>query len=74
MHMPSPQLDMPEDLADTLPLSAQQYSVEDIPDNYWDVAVIGAGPAGATAALLLARQGYSVLLLDKHRFPLSSFV
>ncbi len=31
--------------------------------------VAGAGPAGSTAARLLAEQGASVLLLDKHRFP-----
>ena len=35
----------------------------------WDVIIIGAGPAGATAAIHLARKGHSVLLLDKHRFP-----
>ncbi len=35
----------------------------------WDVLVVGAGPAGATTALLLARAGASVLLLDRGRFP-----
>jgi geranylgeranyl reductase family protein len=35
----------------------------------WDVVVAGAGPAGATTALLLARAGASVLLLDRSRFP-----
>lgn len=35
----------------------------------YDAIVIGAGPAGSTAARLLAREGASVLLLDKHRFP-----
>jgi flavin-dependent dehydrogenase len=35
----------------------------------WDVLVIGAGPAGAMAALLLARQGASVLIVDRSRFP-----
>jgi geranylgeranyl reductase family protein len=35
----------------------------------FDVAVIGAGPAGSTTAYRLARAGVSVLLLDKARFP-----
>jgi flavin-dependent dehydrogenase len=35
----------------------------------WDVGVVGAGPAGATTALLLARAGLSVLLVDRARFP-----
>jgi menaquinone-9 beta-reductase len=34
-----------------------------------DVVIIGAGPAGATAAIHLARQGHDVLLLDKDDFP-----
>jgi menaquinone-9 beta-reductase len=34
-----------------------------------DVAIVGAGPAGATAATLLARAGRSVLLIDKSTFP-----
>lgn len=34
-----------------------------------DVIVVGAGPAGATLALLLARAGVSVLLLDRAAFP-----
>lgn len=35
----------------------------------WDVAIIGAGPAGATAAIVLARAGAKVLLCDKKDFP-----
>jgi len=35
----------------------------------WDVAVVGAGPAGATTAYLLARQGHRVALLDRQHFP-----
>jgi geranylgeranyl reductase family protein len=35
----------------------------------FDVLVVGAGPAGAIAALVLARAGASVALLDKAQFP-----
>jgi geranylgeranyl reductase family protein len=35
----------------------------------FDVVVVGGGPAGATTATLLARQGFSVALLEKTRFP-----
>jgi geranylgeranyl reductase family protein len=35
----------------------------------FDVAVIGAGPAGSTAAYRLARAHARVLLIDKARFP-----
>ena len=35
----------------------------------YDVLVIGAGPAGATAAKLAADAGLSTLLIDKARFP-----
>ncbi|MBX9400760.1 FAD-dependent oxidoreductase [Lysobacter sp. BMK333-48F3] len=34
-----------------------------------DVLVIGGGPAGTTAATLLARKGWKVLLLEKDRHP-----
>src|SRR6266576_1912631 len=35
----------------------------------FDVAVVGAGPAGATAALALARGGLSVALLERDALP-----
>ena len=35
----------------------------------YDVLIIGAGPAGATAAKLLADAGRRTLLVDKARFP-----
>lgn len=34
-----------------------------------DVTIVGAGPAGAVAALVLARHGARVRLLDRARFP-----
>jgi len=33
------------------------------------VVVVGAGPSGATTALLLARRGHHVVLVDRARFP-----
>jgi flavin-dependent dehydrogenase len=35
----------------------------------YDVAIAGAGPAGASLAIRLAREGFSVALLDAQRFP-----
>ena len=35
----------------------------------WDVAVIGAGPAGAMAALAAASQGKRVVILERFRIP-----
>ena len=35
----------------------------------WDVAVVGAGPAGAVVALELGRRGLGVLLLERQHFP-----
>jgi flavin-dependent dehydrogenase len=36
---------------------------------HYDVIVIGGGPAGSTAAALLAEKGRHVLLLEKEKFP-----
>ncbi len=39
------------------------------PSEACDVAVIGGGPAGSTAAALLARRGYKVIALEKAHHP-----
>jgi geranylgeranyl reductase family protein len=39
-----------------------------MPSKY-DVVIVGAGPAGSTAAYILSQKGYNVLLLDKEHFP-----
>src|SRR5215471_11357957 len=36
---------------------------------HYDVVIVGAGPAGSAAAIMLARHGRSVAILDKEKFP-----
>jgi len=36
---------------------------------FFDIAIIGGGPAGSTAGTLLAKQGWNVVLLEKDKFP-----
>ncbi|HEX2540524.1 MAG TPA: FAD-dependent oxidoreductase [Caldimonas sp.] len=35
----------------------------------FDAAIVGAGPAGAAAAILLARAGWTVALVERQRYP-----
>lgn len=44
-------------------------TVPDQPNRTADVVVIGGGPGGSTAAAMLARKGWRVLLLERERFP-----
>jgi len=37
--------------------------------DYYDVVIVGAGPAGSTCAYYLSKQGAKVLLLEKQKFP-----
>jgi flavin-dependent dehydrogenase len=35
----------------------------------YDIAIVGAGPAGSQAAFILENTGYEFLVLDKEKFP-----
>jgi geranylgeranyl reductase family protein len=37
----------------------------------YDVAIVGAGPAGAQAAYTLEKKGFNIILIDKEEFPRS---
>jgi menaquinone-9 beta-reductase len=51
------------------PVAAARLRVGDSAMTTFDVSIVGAGPAGAALATHLARDGYSVLLLERGRFP-----
>jgi FADH2-dependent halogenase len=38
-------------------------------ESIYDVAIIGGGPAGSTAACVLARHGRTVVVLEREKFP-----
>jgi geranylgeranyl reductase family protein len=43
--------------------------VPTITETHWDVVVVGAGPAGSSAARVAAEHGATVLLVDRAHFP-----
>ena len=38
----------------------------EVPDNHRKIAIVGSGPAGITAAILLARKGYEITIFELH--------
>src|SRR6185369_12016136 len=42
---------------------------EELMRTAFDAVIVGAGPAGSSAAILLARAGWSVALIEKQAFP-----
>jgi len=58
-----------ETAGEPIPRLAATLSVREAAARRWDVIVVGAGPAGSTAARALAVRGLAVLLLDRAAFP-----
>src|SRR5678815_5476932 len=50
------------------PLATKRHTVNRSPHNF-DVIIAGAGPAGSSAAIHLARGGLHVLLVEQKKFP-----
>jgi flavin-dependent dehydrogenase len=61
-------LPMDDDLEASMNL-APTLTLEQAAGRVWPVVVVGAGPAGAVAAGLIARAGSRVLLVDRSNFP-----
>src|SRR5215203_5121096 len=37
--------------------------------SHWDAIIIGGGPAGSSAAAVLAEKGHRVIVLEREKFP-----
>lgn len=42
----------------------EELTIEKAPDNHKNIAIVGSGPAGITAAILLAQKGYRVTMFE----------
>ncbi|WP_328908688.1 geranylgeranyl reductase family protein [Streptomyces sp. NBC_00234] len=49
--------------------AGREHEEPSVPESVWDVVVVGAGPAGASAAYAAAVAGRRVLLLEKAELP-----
>lgn len=49
--------------------SPTQLPLADLDEREWDVAIVGAGPAGCVAAHQLSLNGHSVLLIEREALP-----
>lgn len=56
-------------ILETSPCPMQTLAMEEAAHQFWDVLVVGGGPAGSLASRELARLGCRVLLVDKASFP-----
>lgn len=54
---------------DIEPIGAAKPDPYRSPRNVYDAIIVGAGPAGATAAYFMGKQGLRVALVDKKTFP-----
>ncbi|WP_072791725.1 geranylgeranyl reductase family protein [Ferrithrix thermotolerans] len=50
-------------------MSTTTLSASEIDGRGFDAVVVGAGPAGSTAAIALLRNGFKVALVDRYSFP-----
>jgi flavin-dependent dehydrogenase len=55
-------------VSEHLPVSAT-IDAQEASNRRWDIAIAGAGVAGASLAIQLARRGLTVLLVEAQRFP-----